>query len=124
MVEQVADEELRDTAQKAFDDYFKSIYRKVRNPVIHCKSDEDLMLIEAVRAPIIHEGMRQGWTAYDCLLKAAFEPDQHHESSWGTMCEFHDIPETLSAGDYPDLVMLERSFTQKYLDGARAATEA
>jgi len=123
LLDQIVDEELREKAKAAFGVYKTSIYNEVRNPVIHGKSGNDLLLIEAVRAPNIHEGMRQGWIAYDCLLKTAFEPDQRHESSWSTMCELHHMPETLSAEDYPDLELLERSFNKKHLDGARAAVE-
>jgi hypothetical protein len=121
---QIKDATTRNAAEVAFDIYKTSFYDSCRNPVIHGKTAVDIEKVNAIRTPIIHEGMRQGWKAYDYLLAEAFFPQQVHESSWGQMCEIHNILDTLAISDYPDLLDMEAQFNKKHLDGFQAANES
>lgn len=120
LLDQIKDTTAKVAATAAFRFYKKHVYDKCRNPIIHGKQDEDLKLIAKMRFPDVHEGFRNGWAAYDALLKVSF-PD--HQESWAILCETadHPVPATLVGADYPDLELLEVDFIKKHLAGAEAA---
>ena len=120
---QIHDPTTQTAASDAFNQYNNSMYRRFRNPIIHGRQASDIAAINDIRVPHVHEGMRQGWLAYDYLLAEAFAPDQAHQPSWAVMCNAHRIPATLDSDDYPDLNSLAGDFNSRHLDGARASSD-
>ncbi len=119
LISQIGKSGDRAKAQTAFDYYSTNFYKGLRNPIIHGKKSTDIKIVEEIRVQQIHEGMRQGWQAYDFLLVEAFAPEQSHQPSWDLMASAHGVPVSIVPTDFPDLSVLETQYLKKHLDGAR-----
>jgi len=109
--------QLPDTVQKeaksAFSEYNEKVYEGMRNPIVHGRKDGDLERVQKIRAVDVHEGMRNGWKAYICLLN---QNSNNQDFSWSTICQGNDVRENLDPNDYPDLNELSCQFHKRYMD--------
>jgi len=75
-----------------FDRYYKSIYRKFRNPIVHPKqiaadSFDDLCFA------VLHRGYTDGWDALSRLQSGLGHPVDI--DSWFAMCRAHQLPDAV-----------------------------
>ncbi len=122
LLRQIKDEGDRQVAEAAFDAYYSTIYKTMRNPIIHGRKASDIRMVNEIRVPGVFDGMQEGWTAFDFLVAEAFASDKTHEPSWARMCAIHQIQvDDLDPSSYPDIAGMVAQFNRRHMSGFNAA---
>ena len=100
-----------------FNDY-ATLYRKIRNAIIHPNTAERIATINTLGFLPVHRGIRCGWDAFGKLAASLGEP--HDKDSWDIMCNAHGVPIDPSEGGFPDLTALRAELHKRYLDELNA----